>query len=59
MAEVRLYADNFDPEGHAVGWYKADRGEPSNLRDLLDDADAIGQMLEDLATTLENMEDEA
>lgn len=58
VAEVRLYADNFDPEDHAVGWYKAGRGEPSSLRDLLDDADAIDQMLDDLATALENMEDE-
>lgn len=58
VAEVRRYADDFDPEDHAAGWFRADRGEPSSLHDLLNDADAIDQMLEDLATALENMEDE-
>lgn len=36
---------DFDPEEHANFWYGANRGEPSSLRVLLEDAEAIEQML--------------
>ena len=43
-----IYAD-FDPDEHASGWYGANRGEPDSLRKLVDDANAIDDMYEDLA----------
>lgn len=39
---------DFDPEEHAVMWYGQNRGEPSSIRTLLDDADAIAEMLDEL-----------
>ena len=58
--EVRTYQQDFDPEGHAVMWFGV-RYEisyvPMSIRDLLDDADAIEEMLEKLATALENAEE--
>lgn len=41
------YTD-FDPEEHAAGWYNSGNGEPSSLRELLDDAYAQGEMLAEL-----------
>lgn len=41
------YAD-FDPEEHAAGWYHSGSGEPSSLRELLDDAHAQEDMLAEL-----------
>ena len=45
------YAD-FDPDEHAAGWYGKNNGEPHSLRVLLDDAEAIGEMIWDLAEAL-------
>lgn len=54
VAAVREYADDgFDPEAHAAEWYGANKGEPRSLRALLDDADEIDEMLEQLAQALE------
>ena len=47
---LALYED-FNPEDHAAGWYEARdkvRGVPDSLRGLLEDADDIGRMYEDL-----------
>lgn len=41
------YTD-FDPEEHAAGWYNSGNGEPSSLRELLDDAYAQEEMLAEL-----------
>lgn len=46
------YAEDFDAQEHAAEWYGAGRGEPASLRDLLDDADAIDQILTDTARDL-------
>lgn len=46
--EVFDYAENFDPADHAVMWYGQNRGEPFSLQILLDDANAIKEMLEQL-----------
>lgn len=46
------YAD-FDPDEHAAGWYGKNKGEPCSLRALLDDAEAIGEMIWDLANALD------
>ena len=45
---VYNYVSNFDPDEHAAMWYGANRGEPSSMRMLLDDADEILAMLERL-----------
>lgn len=40
--------DYFNPDEHAVEWFGQGRGEPSGLRELLDDADAINHMYYEL-----------
>lgn len=42
---VRDYADDFDAEEHAVGWWRAGRGEPDSIRVLLDDADKLAEWM--------------
>ena len=55
IEDVKGYAESFDSEEHAVMWYDAGqrgvRCVPS-LHELLEDADAIQEMLEDLAINL-------
>ncbi len=45
---------DFDPEEHAVMWYGQNRGEPSSIRTLLEDADAIAEMLGELESKTYN-----
>ena len=55
-AEVRSYADSFDTEEHVKMWVDA-QGSVSGVPDiktLVEDADAIQEMLNDLADALEN-----
>ena len=40
--------DYFNPDEHAVMWFGQGRGEPSGLRELIDDAESIKQMYYDL-----------
>lgn len=56
--EVFDYWNNFDPDDHAVMWYGQNRGEPTSLRVLLDDAEAIKEMLEQLWRALLNASEE-
>ena len=55
IEDVKDYAESFDSEAHAAMWYDAGqsgvRGVPS-LHELVEDADAIQEMLNDLATNL-------
>ena len=55
IENVKDYAESFDSEEHAAMWYDAGRhgvrGVPS-LHELVEDADAIQEMLEDLAIKL-------
>ena len=55
IEDVKDYAESFDSEEHAVMWYDAGqrgvRCVPS-LHELVEDADAIQEMLEDLAINL-------
>ena len=44
----------FDPEEHAAFWYGANRGEPSSLKELLEDAEAIAQKIEELKRKVNN-----
>ena len=52
------YESDFDPSEHAAMWYGQNRGESYSLRDLLDDAEAIKKMLEQLWRALLNSDDE-
>ena len=51
----RLYERHFDfdPDEHAVEWYGRNNGEPISLRYLLDDAEAIEEMILELARALD------
>lgn len=49
---VMIIDDDFDPEEHAAMWYGQNRGEPSSLRALLDNADNIHESLRRLACDL-------
>lgn len=47
--------NNFDPDEHAAEWYGQNRGEPSSLRALLDDAEAENEMIRELAIAIGNL----
>lgn len=53
---VRKYANDFDADEHAEMWIEA-RGEvngvPESIRELIEDAEAIQEMLDGLADALE------
>lgn len=55
---VDEYARNFDPDEHAAMWIESrgTRGIPSSTRTLIDDADAIKEMLKELADRLAEVE---
>lgn len=47
--QLQVKVNNFDPEEHAAMWYNARPcGQPTSLRELLNDADAIHEMLKTL-----------
>lgn len=58
--EVREYAEDFDPDEHAEMWIegRGTRGTPRSIRTLIDDADAIADMLDKLAEALTDAENE-
>lgn len=51
-------ARDFDADEHAEMWvgYRGEGGCPSSVRELIDDADAIKEMLEELASRLMEVE---
>lgn len=51
---VYEYARDFDADEHAEMWvrHRGEDGCPSSVRELIDDADAIKEMLEELANRL-------
>lgn len=53
-AEVAEYAEDFDPDEHAEMWVegRGKRGVPSSIRELIDDANDIKEMLKTLADAL-------
>ena len=59
--EIRDYSDSFDTEEHVHGLLDAKengfRGVPG-LKELVEDADAIQEMLDELADALEEVEEE-
>lgn len=59
--EVEQYADDFDADEHAemwVGCRNTVRGVPQSIRTLIDDADAIQEMLYELARRLNKRSNE-
>lgn len=55
--EIQEYSDNFDPDEHCVMWIKEMdivSGVPQSVRELINDAEAIAGMLDELATYLNN-----
>lgn len=55
--EIQEYSEDFDPDEHCTMWIKEMdnvSGVPRSVRDLIDDAEAIGEMLDELATYLNN-----
>ena len=40
---------NYDVDEHFDMWYRANRGEPSSVRALLEDCEYIDQMLEEIS----------
>lgn len=53
IQELRMNYENFDAEEHAYNWYGKNRGEPSSLEILLEDAHAIEDMYRDLYVNVE------
>lgn len=49
---MRDYADDFDAEEHAVGWWRAGKGEPDSIRVLLDDADRLAEQMLQLVSEM-------
>ena len=58
MADLVVFVENeanhYNADEHAELWIetRGSNGVPSTIRDLLDDAEAIGEMIEDLARML-------
>lgn len=55
--EVRCYANNFDVDDHVLMWaeHRGENGVPNSIRELLDDAESIQDMLNELADALEEV----
>lgn len=60
VEKVREYAYDYDPDEHAEMWVESrgKRGVPDSIRTLIDDADAIKEMLFELAEELRKAEEE-
>ena len=59
VAGVKQLAADFDPDEHAEMWVESrgKNGVPGTIRELLDDAEAIDKMLQDLAAALAETEE--
>ena len=59
VAGVKRLAADFDPDEHAEMWVESrgKNGVPGTIRELLDDAEAIDKMLQDLAAALAETEE--
>lgn len=55
---IRRYADDFDPEDHAALLIQSrgKHGIPRGIQAILDDANCIQKMLDDLAEAIEKLE---
>lgn len=57
VEDVKEYADDFVPDEHAETWIelRGTHGVPTSIRALIDDADAIQEMLKELAEAIEKV----
>lgn len=57
--EVREYAEEFDADEHVDLWAqgRGERGVPQSYRELVEDAEAIQEMLDNLADALDSVQD--
>lgn len=58
VRELRKYYEGFDADEHAEMWIDCRNrvsGVPQSIRDLIDDAEAIDKMIEEVADVLEEM----
>ena len=53
----REYANSFDADEHAESWieHRGENGCPSSIRALIEDAEVLQQMLDDMADALEKI----
>ena len=60
VEKVREYAYDFDPDEHTEMWVESrgKHGVPDSIRTLVDDADAIKEMLFELADELRKAEED-
>ena len=60
VGSIKRLAADFDADEHAEMWVagRGKNGVPSSIRELVDDADAIDKMLQDLASALADTEEE-
>lgn len=62
VREVKEYASYFDVDEHVEMWIEVRRngvrGVPSSIRELVEDAEDIDKMLEELADALAEVEDD-
>lgn len=60
VREVKEYAAYFDVDEHVELWVdgRGKRGVPSSIRELVEDAEAIDKMLQELAAALAEVEDD-
>lgn len=54
--KVREYYEGYDPDEETALWYGAKRGEPSSLRDLLNDMEWYDNKLKELSDKLDEYE---
>ena len=55
--EIEEYSDNFDPDEHCIMWIRemdTVSGVPQSVRELINDAEAIAGMLNELAVMIKN-----
>ena len=59
--QMRDKADSFDAEEHAEMWleHRGENGVPASIRTLLNDADEVAEMYENLARKLEEKKENA
>ena len=57
VASIRDYADNFDVDEHIELWIgsRGQNGVPSSVRELVEDAEEIKSMLDDLAEAMRKL----
>ena len=57
IEDLKNYCEEFDPEEHAEIFIemRGQKGVPSSIRDLLDDAESIKEMLQELLKCIKNI----